>query len=88
MPIDARRGNDNAKMEDDDPRLPALINSLEYLLCLGEVHATQAVATLLVDGATGHANHNDTVENVYLPIWYWTSPNLLLLVSRRLMSYC
>jgi hypothetical protein len=67
MPVDARMGNLNAKMRDDDPRLPALKNSLDYLLGLGEVRATRAVATL-VDGASGHANRNDTVDNVYLPI--------------------
>ena len=66
MPVDARKGNKNAKMHVDDPCLPALNNSLKYLLGLGEVHATQAVATL-VDGASGHTNRNDTVD-VYLPI--------------------
>ena len=40
---------------------------MEYLLELGEVQATQVVATL-VDGIQGHANQGDIVDMIYLPM--------------------
>ncbi len=54
-------------MKADDPRAAPLQHHMEYLLELGEVHATRVVATL-VDGVQGHANREDTVDMVYLPI--------------------
>ena len=73
LPADGRRGNGNAQMKADDPRLPALIHNLEYMLNLGEVRATRVVSTL-VDGEIGQANRNDTVDMIHLPIsmGYWS----------------
>ena len=53
--------------KNNDPRVAPLKFHLDYLLSLGEVCATRVVATL-VDGIQGHANRDDTVDIVYLPI--------------------
>ena len=57
----------HAQMKVDDPRLAFLLAHLDLLLNLGEVCATCVVATL-VDGMQGHANHEGTINHVYLPI--------------------
>jgi len=68
MPRHYRRMS-NAVMKADDPRLAPLKYHLDYLLELGEVRATRVVATLSDDGGVqGHANHDDTIDMVYLPI--------------------
>ena len=67
LPADGRRGNGNAKMKADDPHLPALIHNLEYMLNLGEAHATRVVSKL-VNGEIGQASCNKTVDMIYLPI--------------------
>ena len=55
-------------MTKDDAQLQELLNGhFNYLLQLGEVRATWAVATL-VDGAAGHNNHEVADDEVYLPI--------------------
>jgi hypothetical protein len=50
-----------------------LMRHFEYLNILGEVQATQVVATL-VNGMQGHANHDDSLDVTYLPILlgYWS----------------
>jgi hypothetical protein len=59
----------NAAMKADDPRLAPLKYHLDYLLELGKVRATRVVATWSDDGGVqGHANRDDTVHMVYLPI--------------------
>jgi hypothetical protein len=59
----------NAAMKTDDPRLAPLKYHLDYLLELGKVRATRVVATWSDDGGVqGHANRDDTVDMVYLPI--------------------
>ena len=57
----------NSAIKGNDPRAAPLKYHFEYLLNLGEVRATRVVATL-VDGVQGHANREDTVDMVYLPI--------------------
>ena len=59
----------NAAMKADDPRSTPLKYHLDYLLELGEVRATRVVATWGSDGGVqGHANRDNTVDMVYLPI--------------------
>ena len=58
----------NVTMKVDDPRSAPLKYHLDYLLELGEVRATRVVATLSDGGVQGHANREDTVDVVYLPI--------------------
>ena len=59
----------SAAMKADDPRLAPLKYHLDYLLELGEVRATRVVATWGSDGGVqGHANRDNTVDMVYLPI--------------------
>ncbi len=53
-------------MKVDDPHTTPLQQHMEYLLKLGEVRATQVVAT--VGGIQGRANQEDTVDMIYLPI--------------------
>jgi hypothetical protein len=68
MPVSGNSGKpSHAKMKADDPRAAPLKHHMEYLVELGEVRATRVVATL-VDGVQGHANREDTVDNVYLPM--------------------
>ncbi len=68
MPLSGNHGKpSHATMKADDPRAAPLQHHMEYLLELGEVRATRVVATL-VDGIQGHANQEDTVDNVYLPM--------------------
>jgi hypothetical protein len=43
------------------------MHHFEYLSNLGKVRATRVIATL-VDGVQGHANREDTIEQMYLPI--------------------
>ena len=59
----------NVTMKVDDPRSAPLKYHLDYLLELGKVRATRVVATLSDDGGVqGHANRDDMVDMVYLPI--------------------
>ena len=58
----------NAAMKADDPRSAPLKHHLDDLLELGEVRATRVVATLSDGSVQGHANCEDTVDMVYLPI--------------------
>jgi len=58
----------NAAMKADDPQSTLLKYHLDYLLELGKVQATRVVATLSDGGEQGHANREDTVDMVYLPI--------------------
>ena len=52
----------------DDSQLQEVLNGhFDYLLQLGEVQATRAVATL-VNGAAGHNNREVADDEVYLPI--------------------
>ena len=68
LPLSGNHGvTGNNAIKDNDPRLGPLKFHLDYLLSLGEVRATRVVATL-VDGIQGHANRDDTVDMVYLPI--------------------
>ena len=68
LPLSGNHGvTGNNAIKDNDPRLGPLKFHLDYLLSLGEVRATRVVATL-VDGIQGHANCDDTVDMVYLPI--------------------
>jgi hypothetical protein len=50
-----------------------LMRHFDYLKNLGEVRATQVIATL-VDGMQGHANCDDSFDVTYLPILlgYWS----------------
>jgi hypothetical protein len=56
-----------------DLKYEPLMRHFDYLKNLGEVRATQVVATL-VDGMQGHANRNDSLDMTYLPILlgYWS----------------
>ena len=69
MPLsrDQSKCQRNAGIKVDDPQLAPLLAHLDYLLDLGEVRATRVVTTL-VDGIQGHANREDTIDQVYLPI--------------------
>jgi hypothetical protein len=68
MPLHKLAGRkSNNAIADDDERGKTLTEHFEYLLELGEVRATRVIATL-VDGVQGHANRDDTVDMVYLPI--------------------
>ncbi len=51
----------------DGQKYEPLMRHFKYLKNLGEVQATQVVATL-VDGMQGHANHDDSLDVTYLPI--------------------
>ena len=51
----------------DEQKLVPLMRHLEHLTKLGEVRATQSVATL-VDGTLGHANWDEIDEAIYLPM--------------------
>ncbi len=50
-----------------------LMRHFEYLKNLGEVQATQVVATL-VDGMQGHANHDNSLDVTYLPYCWDIGP--------------
>ncbi len=68
MPLHKLGGRQtNNSIKDDDERGKTLKEHFEYLLSLGDVQATRVIATL-VDGVQGHANCQDTVDMVYLPI--------------------
>ena len=58
----------NAAMKADDPQSAPLKYHVDDLLELGEVRATKVVATLSDGGVQGHANRDDRVDMVYLPI--------------------
>lgn len=68
MPLHKLTGRkSHNSVKDDDDRGLALKDHFQYLLNLGKVRATRVIATL-VDGVQGHANRQDTVDMVYLPI--------------------
>ena len=68
MPFSGNHGKpSHAEMKADDPHATPLQHHMEYLLELGEVRATQVVATF-VDGVQGRTNREDTVDMIYLPI--------------------
>jgi hypothetical protein len=60
-------------IERNNRKYEPLMRHFEYLKNLGEVQATQVVATL-VDGMQGHANCNNSINMTYLPIsmGYWS----------------
>jgi hypothetical protein len=55
MPLGRKKGNQNAKMQDDEPRLPMMLHHLSYLEKLGEVRAARVIATS-VDGEADLSN--------------------------------
>jgi hypothetical protein len=59
-------------------RLAPLNSHYEYLLQLGEVRATKVISTL-VDGVVGHANRDDTEENMEWDIGTVTGGTCLFL---------
>jgi hypothetical protein len=68
MPLPLLHGMpSHAELKADNPQSISLHHHLDYLLNLGEVRATRVVATF-VDGMHGHANRDDTIDMVYLPI--------------------
>ena len=54
-------------VEKNERKYQPLLHHFEYLKNLGEVRATQAVATF-VDGMCGHANRDNNIDVTYLPI--------------------
>ena len=54
-------------VEKNERKYQPVLHHFEYLKNLGEVRATRAVATM-VDGVGGHANRDDNIEVIYLPI--------------------
>jgi hypothetical protein len=68
MPAQKSIGKKNYNaIKKNDQKYEPLMCHFEYLKNLGEVQATQVVATL-VDGMQGHANHDDSINMTYLPI--------------------
>ncbi len=57
----------NNEIKKNKRKYKSLMRHFEYLKNLGEVRATQVVATL-VDGMQGHANCKDSINVTYLPI--------------------
>jgi hypothetical protein len=57
----------------NDQKYEPLMRHFKYLKNLGEVQATQVVATL-VNGMQGHENHDNSLDVTYLPILlgYWS----------------
>jgi len=54
-------------VEKNERKYQPILHHFEYLKNLGEVRATRAVATM-VDGMGGHANRDDNIDVIYLPI--------------------
>ncbi len=80
MPAHKSIGKKNYNaIEMNDRKYEPLMRHFECLKNLGEVRATQVVATL-VDGMQGHANCNDSINVTYLPIsmeyWSWCGARL------------
>jgi hypothetical protein len=74
MPAHKSIGKKNYNaIEKNDRKYEPLMRHFEYLKNLGEVRATQVVATL-VDGMQGHANCDNSINVTYLPIsmGYWS----------------
>jgi hypothetical protein len=68
MPAHKSIGKKNYNaIKKDDQKYEPLMRHFEYLKNLGEVQATQVVATL-VDGMQGHTNCNYSLDVTYLPI--------------------
>ncbi len=82
MPAHKSIGKKNYNtIKKNDRKYEPLLRHFEYLKNLGEVQATQVVATL-VDGMQGHANRDNSLDVTYLPIsmgyrscykWYMAS---------------
>ena len=54
-------------IKNDTRKLEPLVSHFEYLMNLGEVHATQVVS-IFVDGMGSHDTRNASLDVTYLPI--------------------
>ncbi len=54
-------------VEKNERKYQPLLHHFDYLKNLNEVRAMRVVATM-VDGMSGHANREDNIEVIYLPI--------------------